>query len=124
MSRPRTPSASRSLALARTFLGQCVEVTVDRPLGSRHPRHGFLYEANYGYVPGTLAPDGEALDAYLLGHAGPVLSGSGIAVAIIHRDDDDDDKLVVLPEGMNLSDEEILRAVHFQERFFRSTVVR
>ncbi len=97
---------------------------MDRPLGSRHPRHGFLYEVNYGYLPGTVAPDGEALDAYLLGYPVPVLSGSGIAVAIIHRDDDDDDKLVVLPEGMSLSDEEILRAVHFQERFFRSTVVR
>ena len=49
---------NRSLELARTFLGRVVVVVMDRPLGSRHPRHGFLYEVNYGYVPGTLAPDG------------------------------------------------------------------
>ena len=58
---------NRSLALARTFLGQMVTVTIDRPRGSHHPRHGHLYPVNYGYLPGTRAPDGEALDAYVLG---------------------------------------------------------
>lgn len=115
---------SRSLALARTFLGQHVAVVIDRPLGSLHPRHGFCYEVNYGFLPGTHAPDGEALDAYLLGVTEPVLHGAGWVVAIIHRADDDDDKLVVLPSDVALSDAEIMRAVHFQERFFESRVVR
>lgn len=47
---------------ARDFLGQEVEVVVDRPLGSKHPKHGFAYEANYGYIPGTKSPDGEELE--------------------------------------------------------------
>ena len=113
---------SRSLALARTFLGQHVELVIDRPLGSLHPRHGFWYEVNYG--SGTHAPDGEALDAYFLGVTEPVLHGAGWVVAIIHRADDDDDKLVVLPSDVAQSDAEIMRAVHFQERFFESRVVR
>jgi inorganic pyrophosphatase len=25
-------------------------VNIDRPMGSRHPRHGFLYPVNYGHV--------------------------------------------------------------------------
>lgn len=36
-----------------TFIGQKVNVIVDRPLGSKHPKHGFTYEVNYGYIPNT-----------------------------------------------------------------------
>lgn len=115
---------SRSLELARTFLGQTVTVSLDRPLGSRHPRHGFLYPVNYGFVPGTRAPDGAELDAYVLGVPEPLTTFSGFAAAIVHRDDDDDDKLVVLPEGLSLTGAEIWDAVQFQERWFRASVVR
>ena len=115
---------SRSLALARPFLGRHVVVVMDRPLGSRHPRHGFVYRVNYGYVPGTLAPDGAPLDAYVLGVAVPLARAEGVAIAVIHRDDDDDDKLVVVPEGVALSDAKIMAAVRFQEQFFKTCVVR
>ena len=115
---------SRSLELARNSLGRVVALLIDRPLGSRHPRHGFLYPVNYGYLPGTLAPDGEALDAYVLGISRPHETFSGIAVAIIHRVDGDDDKLVVTPAGLMLTDAQIMDAVAFQEQFFKSSVVR
>ena len=115
---------SRSLALARTFLGRHVTVTVDRPLGSRHPRDGDLYLVNYGYLSGVIAPDGEDLDAYVLGVDVPLTTFSGQVIAIIHRADDDDDKLVVVPEGVELSDAQIIDAVAFQEQFFQSSVVR
>lgn len=115
---------SRSLALARTFLGRHVTVTVDRPLGSRHPRDGDLYPVNYGYLPGVVAPDGEALDAYILGVTVPLTTFSGWVIAIIHRTDDDDDKLVVVPESLVLTDAQTMDTVAFQERFFQSSVVR
>lgn len=115
---------SRSLTLARRFLGLTVTVTIDRPLGSRHPRHGHVYPVNYGYLPGTLAPDGEALDAYVLGVEVPLETFSGRVIAAIHRKDDDDDKLVVVPKGLTLGDAQIMDAVIFQEQFFRSRVVR
>ncbi len=114
---------NRSLELARTFLGRVVVVVMDRPLGSRHPRHGFLYEVNYGYVPGTLAPDGEALDAYVLGVAEPLSRAEGLVIALIHRLGDDD-KLVVVPEGVTFSDADITAAVRFQEQFFSTCIIR
>ena len=40
---------------------------MDRPLGSKHPKHGFEYLTNYGYIPDTISGDGEELDAYVLG---------------------------------------------------------
>ncbi len=101
-----------------------VTVIIDRPLGSRHPRYGFVYPVNYGYVPGTLAPDGEGLDAYVLGVARPLARFRGQCVALLHRVDDDDDKLVVVPPDMTISDQEILAATAFQEQFFRTLLVR
>lgn len=107
------------------FLGKTVKIKIDRPLGSKHPKHGFVYEVNYGFVPGTKAPDGEEVDVYLLGVDESVNKFTGKCIAIIHRLDDDDDKLVVVPEDYKkIDDNEILKAVNFQEKWFNPSVIR
>ncbi len=106
------------------FLGKTVSIRVDRPLGSHHPQHGFIYMLNYGYVPGVMAPDGEELDAYILGVFEPVERFEGRCIAVIHRLDDDDDKLVLAPESVQYSDEQILALTEFQERFFKPVIQR
>lgn len=115
---------SKSFELAKGYLGKDVEVVIDRPLGDAHPKHGFIYEVNYGYVPDTKAPDGEELDAYYLGVDVPLKRAWGKCVAIIHRTDDDDDKLVVVSGGVEMTDTEIMEQVHFQEKWFESTVIK
>ena len=115
---------AHSLRMAREYLGKAVEIAIDRPKGSRHPQHSFLYEENYGYVDGTVSPDGEGLDAYYPGEAGESSKASGLCIAIIHRLDDDDDKLVVVPGGVSLTDEEILERVGFQKQWHECEVVR
>jgi inorganic pyrophosphatase len=115
---------SKSLQMALSFLGKVVYVTIDRPIGSKHPKHGFLYEVNYGFLEGVKAPDGEELDAYYLGSSKPLQNAKGICIAIVHRKNDDDDKLVVVPEGIELTNKEIIRQVHFQEKWFESEIVR
>ena len=57
---------------ARDFIGKMVAVEIDRPAGSKHPEHELVYEASYGFVPDIMAPDGEFLDAYILGEAEPL----------------------------------------------------
>lgn len=109
---------------ATTFLGQIVTAQIDRPLGARHPRHDFIYTLNYGYVPGTLAPDGEALDVYLLGVFEPLVTFTGRCIAVIQRLDDDDDKLVLVPDGKAYTDAQISALTEFQERFFQSVIRR
>lgn len=106
------------------FIGKITTIEMDRPLGSKHPKHGFVYEANYGFVPGTVAPDGEFLDAYVLGLSEPVSYFEGECIAVIHRLDDDDDKLIVVPIGMSYTDEQIREQTQFQEQFFQSIIVR
>jgi inorganic pyrophosphatase len=106
------------------YLGQHAKVTVDRPLGSRHPQHAdILYTVNYGFVPGTLSGDGHPIDAYILGVDKPLSEFEGVVIAIVVRADDAEDKLVVAAEGRRFSVEEIEALVRFQEKFFISHVV-
>lgn len=105
------------------MMGSTVKVIVDRPLGSCHPEHKSLYyPVNYGYIPGTLAPDGEEEDAYILGVSEPVSEFTGRVIAVIRRADDNEHKWVVAPEGMSFTEDQIRQAVRFQERYFQSSV--
>ena len=109
---------------ASRFIGKMVTVKIDRPLGSKHPKWNFIYPVNYGYIPNTKSGDGEEIDAYVLGVKEPLKEFTGRCVAIIHRLDDNDDKLVLVPDGKKLGDEEIKKVVNFQERFFKSIIMR
>lgn len=115
----------KDITKINNYLGKNVTIKIDRPMGSKYPKHGFVYEVNYGFVPDTKAPDGEEIDAYLLGVSEPVKEFAGKCIAIIHRKDDDDDKLVIVPKDIKeLSDEDILKSVNFQEKWFDSVVIR
>ncbi len=70
-------------------------VEIDRSLGTRHPEWGFIYPVNYGFVPNQPASDGDALDAYVL-----------------------------VPEGVEYTDAQVMALLEFQERFFESTTLR
>ncbi len=106
------------------YIGQKVRVKIDRPKGSKHPKHGFEYPVNYGYIPFTTSGDGEELDAYVLGVDEPLEEFEGKCIAVIHRTNDDDDKLIVIPEGADWSDEEIEKAIMFQEKWFKHILMR
>ena len=108
----------------KEYLGMIVTVTMDRPLGSKHPKHGFIYPVNYGYIPNTVSGDGEELDAYVLGEHEPLKTFTGRVIAIIHRTNDDDDKLVVMKDGRNYTDEQIRALTEFQEQWFESVILR
>ena len=109
---------------AKDYLGKEVSIEIDRPLGTRHPKHGFMYMINYGYSPNTISGDGEELDAYLLGEFEPVKESKGKVIAIIHRTNDNDDKLIVSKEGKDYSDDAIRALTEFQEKYFESIIVR
>ena len=102
------------------MLGRVVKVIVDRPLGTYHPKHkDIYYSVNYGYVEGIIVADGEEQDAYILGVNEPIKEFSGKVIAIIHRFDDVEEKLVVAPEGISFTKDEIMQQVNFQEQFFK-----
>lgn len=106
------------------YIGKTVKVVIDRPIGSKHPKHEIYYLVNYGYIPGTIAPDGEELDAYVLGVFVPVKKFTGKCIAVIHRTNDNDDKLVAAPTDREFSDIEIKALTEFQEQFFESEIIK
>ncbi|SHH90234.1 Inorganic pyrophosphatase [Caloranaerobacter azorensis DSM 13643] len=105
------------------YLGKKVVVVIDRPLGSKHPEHEFIYPINYGYLSNTVSGDGEEIDAYVLGEFKPLESYEGYVIAIIQRKDDNEDKLVV-SKDLNMYNRDQIRAlVEFQERFFETEII-
>ena len=110
----------------KNFLNKTITVKIDRPLGSSHsekyPNH--IYPINYGYIPNTISGDGKELDAYILGVYEPLSNFTGKCIAIIHRINEDDDKLIVVPENRYFSDRDIRILTDFQERFFKSEIIR
>ena len=43
-------------ALVRGYLGQVVDIEIDRPIGYIHQKKAYtlVYPINYGYIPGVL----------------------------------------------------------------------
>lgn len=106
------------------MIGKIVTVTIDRPLGSIHPKHpDIIYPINYGYVEGIMAADGEEQDVYILGVNEPVNEFTGKIIAVIHRFDDAEDKWVAAPDGITFTKEEIAEQVHFQEQYFHCEII-
>ena len=100
-------------------LGTWVSGTVDRPLGSVHPRcPEMVYPVNYGYVDGVTAGDGEGQDVYILGADRPLQTFSGMVAGVWRRLNDCEDKWIITPDGAPLSREEILSAIEFQEQYY------
>ncbi len=108
----------------KKYINKIVKVKIDRPLGSKHPKHGFIYPLNYGFVPNTVSGDGEELDCYILGLFEPVEEFEGMCIAIIHRTNDNDDKLIIVPKDKYYNDDQINALTEFQERFFKHEIFR
>ena len=45
----------------KNYLNTKVKVIMDRKMGSSHPKYGFIYPVNYGYVPNTISGDGDIM---------------------------------------------------------------
>lgn len=108
----------------KDYIGKKVTVKMDRQLGTAHPKWGFIYSLNYGFIPNTISGDGEELDAYVVGEFKPLEEFTGVVIALIHRTNDNDDKLVVAAEGVNYTDDQIRALTEFQEKFFESEIYR
>ena len=91
------------------------KIVIDRPKGSPHPRHpSFRYPLDYGYLQGTLAPDGDGIDVWV-GSLGPISSTTptvtGIIVTVDLDNRDAEPKLL-----LNCTDEETQAALAAHNR--------
>ena len=108
---------------AKPFIGQTLDVVIDRPLGTKHPKWDYIYEVNYGYIPEVFSADGDELDAYVLGVDKPIDKFRGVCIAVIERTDDNEDKLILVPEYISFTSEEIEAKIQFQEKWFKHNLI-
>lgn len=107
------------------MIGQNINVFIDRPIGSVHPKHNdIIYPINYGYIKEILAVDGEYQDVYVLGEDNVIDYCSGKVYAVIERENDVEDKLIVTTDDKDYSNEEIKEKINFQEKFFKYKIVK
>lgn len=104
-----------------SHLGRKVKIKIDHPMGSKHPKYGFIYPVNYGHIPGIIGRDGKDYNAYLLGVFEPVKEYEGRLIAIVERyDGKEEEILVIAPKFYN--DDQVRALVEFQERLFKSYI--
>ena len=110
--------------LVEGYLGKEVTIGIDRPIGYVHHKgeKTLIYPINYGFIPDVLGGDGEELDVFLLGVDEPVESYTGRIIGIAYRANDVEDKLIMAPEGVSFTAEEMARAVYFQEKYYKTTI--
>ena len=108
------------------YIGKIVDIEIDRPLGSRHPKYkDFIYPINYGFVPNTVSGDGKELDCYIIDLDKKVQKVSGKCIGIIQRINDEDDKLIVVDINNNkkYTEDDIIKIVNFAEKYFSSMII-
>jgi inorganic pyrophosphatase len=110
---------SKTLAIAKKYLGKEIKIEIDRPLGTVHK--GMVYTVNYGFLPGVKTPDGEDLDAYFLDATEPIKNAKGQCIAIVHRTEDDDDKLVI--SNKHYTKNELEKILFFSEKYFKHEII-
>jgi len=113
--------------MLKKYLNKVLNVTIDRPLGSKHPNNDIVYKVNYGYIKNTISGDGEEVDCYVLGTDKPIDKSCKVKViAIIKRKNDCEDKLVGVLQNCTktYTNEEIINLTNFQEKYFDIEVLR
>lgn len=110
--------------LVKSYLGKMLTVKIDRPIGYIHKKENYslTYPINYGYIPGVLGGDGEELDVYLLGVDVPVSDYTGKIIGIVYRSNDVEDKLIMAPESVAFTQNEIKEQINFQEQYYETEI--
>ena len=119
-----TMSLAERHAQVEGYLGKIVSIEIDRPIGYVHHKgeKTLVYPINYGYIPNVLGGDGEELDVFLIGVSEPVSTYTGRIFGIAYRADDVEDKLIMAPDGKMFTAEEIARTIHFQEKYYQTSI--
>lgn len=63
-------------------------------------------------------------DVYIMGENQPLQTYTGKVIAVYHRLNDNEDKWIVSSKDKNFTDEEILNAIEFQEKYFDGQLIR
>jgi len=105
------------------FANKIADVTIDRLLGSKHPKFGWIYPVNYGFIPNTKAEDNLEIDVYIIDSKKPLKETKVKIIGIVYREDDIESKLIGITDTtIRYTLNEIYERIEFQEQFFNSKI--
>ncbi|MCJ7550562.1 MAG: inorganic pyrophosphatase [Anaerolineae bacterium] len=79
------------------------EVVLDRPQGSRHPRHpAIVYPLDYGYLKNTRSGDGDGTDVWVGNGSQREITGIVCSVDVAQRDTEIKILLGCTPDDINI----------------------
>ncbi len=95
------------------------EIVIDRPKGSRHPRHGFVYEIDYGYLSNTTSMDAGGIDVWRGSKAEHVCNAVICTVDLLKRDSE-----IKMLLGCTDSEIETILCFHNNSQYMKGILVR
>ena len=113
------PAASHDFWRALDALIAQSEIVIDRPKGSRHPKYGHVYPADYGYLRGTSSMDGGGIDLWTGSLPGLPLVGMIVTVDRFKRDSE-----IKLLLGLTAEEIETVLAFHNESDFMKGLLIR
>lgn len=108
-----------------TVLNTKVNIEIDRPIGTLHPkRENIYYPINYGFVPGLMGGDDEEQDVYVIDSKVKKKSAKVKIIGIVMRLDDVESKWIgVEDENLSYSKSEIESIINFQEQYYETFIL-
>lgn len=105
------------------YLGSIIDVTVDKPIGSRNSKYNFIYPINYGYTEDKKLGSNKKIGVYILGEFEALEEFRGRVIGIIKRKNHREDQLVVAKRLISYGKSDLEVLTEFQERYFESEVI-
>jgi inorganic pyrophosphatase len=90
------------------------EVIIDRPKGTKHPKHNFIYEVDYGYLANTQSPDGGGIDVWRGTSKDQVCDAIICTVDLMKKDSE-----IKILIGCNEAEKEIIMKFHNEKEFMK-----
>ena len=118
-------NVNKSLSELLGLIGKNITVQVDRPIGSKHPMNeSMTYPINFGQTSDIKSELRKNVDVYVMGVDEPCDNFHGTCIAVVYPPRNKGFRLIVAPEGKRYNFHEMTAAVDFQERFFKSKILR
>jgi hypothetical protein len=108
-----------------TVVNTKINIEIDRPIGTLHPkRENIYYPINYGFVPGLMGGDDEEQDVYVIDSKVKTKSTKVKIIGIVMRLDDIESKWIgVEDDNANYSRSDIESKIDFQEQYYKTIIL-
>lgn len=109
---------------AYEFINQTVRIEINNSSIAKYYKVKNSFPINCGYVQDVLDGDGKQLECYIVGINEERKEFTGKCIAILHQFDNTQDKLIVAPNDIDYTDNQIREILKFKEKNYMNEIIR